>query len=128
MSVLGHIPCPRCGAKLRADESLCPACLLDAASADGPSQEVERIFQAALELAPALRLPFVRKQTVGNAVLFSAFEMLLQGYEEAGGDAAGHTRGVATDHREEWVAASNEEPATGHEYGGDPPVAPSAWE
>ena len=110
MSVLGHIPCPRCGAERRANEASCPACLLEAGSAHGASEEEERIFQRALELAPDARLAYVREATAGAPALYSAIAMLLQGYEETGGDAAPRTQAGESSGRAPEFAVSNEEP------------------
>ena len=112
MSVPGQTVCPRCGTKIRADETFCPACLLDAVSTQGPDSEEERIFQQALELASEARLPFIREQTMGSPALLSAVEMLLKGFEEAGGDAADRPAEAATDQPEQWTAVTNEEPGT----------------
>lgn len=81
-------PCPRCGGTIRPEEAFCPACLLQAVTDDAPGQEAERLFQAALKLPPNARVAFIRQETRADLSLGSAVEMLLLGYEEAGGDAA----------------------------------------
>jgi hypothetical protein len=101
--------CPQCGTKFRADETLCSACLL---SAGDSATEDERIFQEALALPNAERLPFVEEATRGNAALYSAVLLLLQGYEEAGGDKAPPTLGDAINARAQWADASTEQPGS----------------
>jgi WD40 repeat protein len=104
--------CPHCGATRRPDESFCPACLLDAASPNGPDQECERIFQEALGLAAEARPAFIRNATLNNETLFGAVRMLMEGYEEAGGDTAAPTTEATPKLRADWAAAGDEAPGT----------------
>src|SRR5688500_16499585 len=112
MSGSSHTVCPQCGAAIRADEAHCPSCLLRAGSARDSGSAQDRIFQQALALEPAARLPFIREATRENPSLYSTLQMLLQGYEEAGGDAVRPTYDGAANARAPWTLASNEEPGT----------------
>lgn len=77
--------CPRCGGVVRGDETLCARCLLAVGEA---GTEEDRIFQEALTRKSADRLPYIREAARNNPALVAAVEMLLQGYEASGGDAA----------------------------------------
>lgn len=108
----GHLTCPRCGASVRADDALCPACLLAAGAAAGSEAPEEALFRAVLELPPEARPVFLRQQTAGNPALLAAVELLLQGYEEAGGAAAARPPGTSSAPTVRWSANANEEPGT----------------
>lgn len=112
MSVRQLIHCPRCGARIRADETLCPACLLAAGSTVGPVEASERIFQEALTLPPEAWRKFIIEKTGGDAALLASVEMLLKGFEESGADSAGVTDNATSNQREEWTCESNEQPGT----------------
>ena len=110
MSGKNHSACHKCGATIRADESLCPACLLSAASLDDSNSTEDGVFQQALALEPAARLAFVREATRNNPTLYSSVVMLLQGYQEAGGDVALPTQSDAPSARAQRAITANEEP------------------
>jgi serine/threonine protein kinase/WD40 repeat protein len=108
----GNSRCGRCGEVVRADEPLCPRCLLDAVSAHDSRAGEEQLFQQALALEPEARVAFVHEATREHPSLRAAVLLLLEGYEEAGGDAAQTTQVDAPHARARWAAPTNEEPGT----------------
>jgi serine/threonine protein kinase/WD40 repeat protein len=86
--------------------------MLEAASADDSRQAEEEIFQRALALEPEARLPFIREETREDPRLYSAVVLLLQGYQEAGGDTAQPTQAGGPSNRARWASTGNEEPGT----------------
>lgn len=89
---------------------MCLKCLLDSGVAGAGQSLAERIFQAALSLGAGERAAFVANAASGDAAVLEEVRMLLQGYEEAGGDAAQATLG-GTAH-ERWAGVRREEPGT----------------
>ena len=73
-----------------------------------------RFFERALALEPEARLPRSSAKRRGRAreAFHSAVILLLQGYEEAGGDAAQSTQADAPNNRAQWASTGNEEPGT----------------
>ncbi len=92
-------------------DGVCSRCLLETGGAEGHSL-AERIFQAALAHDAAERAAFVEQAAGGDAALLEDVRLLLEGYAEAGGDAATPTIGNATTARSQWAAVRREEPGT----------------
>lgn len=82
--------------------------MLGAALEENSDRDEEQIFQRALALEPHARAAFVREAACGNEKLCSAVLLLLEGYEESGGDAAQSTQAEGLTNRAQWIA--NEEP------------------
>ncbi len=95
---------------MRADEPLCPGCLLEAAALDDSKRAEERIFQQALALKPEARLAFIREAARDDAQLYSAVLLLLEGYNEFGGEGALLNQAGAPGGQDQWAFVSNEEP------------------
>jgi WD40 repeat protein len=105
----GGAVCPNCGTAANAN-GVCIKCLLDTGVPGGGQSLAERIFQAALSLEPRERPAFAERAAEGNAALHTEVQLLLEGYAEAGGDAAQATLGGTA--RERWAAVRREEPGT----------------
>ncbi len=97
---------------MRADDPLCPACMLTAGTADDARLAEEDIFQRALALEPRERQAFIHEQTRGNPPLAAAVQLLMQGYAEAGGDEARPSLSGEPINRAQWASVPNEEPGT----------------
>lgn len=101
--------CAQCGSAV-GNDGVCMKCLLDSGIAGSGQSLAERIFQAALSLGAGERAAFVANAASGDAAVLEEVRMLLQGYEEAGGDAAEATLGGTA--RERWAGVRREEPGT----------------
>jgi eukaryotic-like serine/threonine-protein kinase len=86
MAATRNTVCPACSGALRADEPACPRCLLGRAASEFSEMPAERLFKEALSKMPSERAAFLKEAAPSMEVLAEA-EMLLQGYEESGGDA-----------------------------------------
>ncbi|MES2707962.1 MAG: WD40 repeat domain-containing serine/threonine-protein kinase [Verrucomicrobiota bacterium] len=103
--------CPHCGTPL-AGEKPCFKCLLDTGIGQERQPVAERIFRVALSYEEAERTDFIRQAAGADTALENEVRMLLEGYAEAGGDAAEATMGGAVNARALWAAARREEPGT----------------
>lgn len=105
--------CRRCGAALDA-AGVCVKCLLGTGLSGDAQPVAERIFQAALAMDhsdPSDLSDFIKQAAGGDADVIAEVQMLLQGYAEAGGDAAAATIGGGSA-RSRWAAVKREEPGT----------------
>lgn len=106
--ILPH--CRRCETPLGADR-VCARCLLET-GIGGEEQTSERLFRIALSFDETERAAFIEQAAGKDAALLEEVQMLLEGYLEAGGDAAMPTLGGAGDARSQWAAVRREEPGT----------------
>ncbi len=101
--------CPRCSTPV-GDDGVCAACLLPSLAGGEDRPKAERIFQAALALGEAERVAFIENAANGDGAALEEAMLLLEGYAEAGGDAAEGTLGGAA--RSQWATVRKEEPGT----------------
>ncbi len=102
--------CSKCGAALPEGSSCIPCLIATGLGLDEDRTRAERIFRIALSYDPDGRRPFFRQACGDDSALLEELELLLEGYEEEGGDEAEATLGGSA--RERWSTVRREEPGT----------------
>ncbi|MDQ8188896.1 WD40 repeat domain-containing serine/threonine protein kinase [Roseibacillus persicicus] len=103
--------CERCGTSL-SPKGHCPKCLLETAMPESSQSRAERLFQASLALPTEERIQFIENSVGDDREALTDALLLLQGYEEEGGDQGIPTLGSAINARLEMGATEREEVGT----------------